>query len=135
MRVWRCVHERFIQDAWTGEGARQFGGRWNAPGRRMVYASEHAALAVLEVMVGGVAATDLAAWRLVSTEVPGAVPALGGDGEGWERGAVFLDSGALAAAVPSVVVPSMNVLLNPKSEAWGNVEFGEAVGLDPRLWM
>lgn len=134
MRVWRCVHERFVREAWTGEGARQYGGRWNPPGRRMVYASEHAALAVLEVMVGGVAATDLAAWRLVSAEVPGAVPVLEGDGDGRERGTAFLDAGTLAVAVPSVVVPGVNVLLNPEAGEWGDVEFREDVGLDPRLW-
>jgi RES domain-containing protein len=34
-----------------GEGARRFGGRWNSPGRPVVYLAEHPALATLEVRV------------------------------------------------------------------------------------
>lgn len=135
MRVWRCVHERFIRDAWSGEGARRFGGRWNPPGRRMVYASEHAALAVLEVMVGGVAATDLKAWRLVSATLPGKVPLLASEGGEQERGAAFLDSGGLAVAVSSVVVPGTNILLNPDAQDWHRLAFYDEAPLDPRLWM
>lgn len=35
----------------SGEGARLHGGRWNSPGRVVVYLSEEAALPVLEVLV------------------------------------------------------------------------------------
>ena len=35
----------------TGHGARVFGGRWNSPGRPVVYLAEHPALAALEVRV------------------------------------------------------------------------------------
>ena len=35
----------------SGEGARRHGGRWNSPGRAVVYLSEDAALPVLEVLV------------------------------------------------------------------------------------
>lgn len=35
----------------SGEGARIFGGRWNSPGRPVVYLAEHPALAALELRV------------------------------------------------------------------------------------
>lgn len=35
----------------SGEGARRHGGRWNSPGRPVVYLSEEAALPLLEVLV------------------------------------------------------------------------------------
>jgi len=33
----------------SGEGARRLGGRWNSPGRPLIYLAEHPALAALEV--------------------------------------------------------------------------------------
>ncbi len=102
----------------------------------MVYASEHAALAVLEVMAGGVLPLDLERWRLVSAEIPDDVPELTGkrnEGSG-RRGSAFLDSGALAATVPSVVVPGRNVLLNPAADDWGEVRKEGVVKFDPRMW-
>jgi RES domain-containing protein len=49
MRVWRIARERY--DPLSGEGARLYGGRWNSPGRPVVYTAGHAALAVLEALV------------------------------------------------------------------------------------
>ena len=42
-----ACREQFVD--LNGEGARLYGGRWNSPGRPMVYAAESAALALLEV--------------------------------------------------------------------------------------
>ncbi len=39
------------RDAFSGEGARRFGGRWNSPGVAVVYLSEHQSLAALEIFV------------------------------------------------------------------------------------
>ena len=47
--VWRICRRPFAD--LSGEGARLNGGRWNAPGRPLIYAAETAALAVLEVRV------------------------------------------------------------------------------------
>ncbi len=46
---WRLCRAPFA--ALDGEGARCFGGRWNRPGRPVVYFADHPALAVLEVIV------------------------------------------------------------------------------------
>jgi len=47
MIAWRlCRRPHATLD---GEGARRFGGRWNSPGRPVVYLADHPALAALEV--------------------------------------------------------------------------------------
>lgn len=49
--VWRITNNRFTQSAFSGDGARRFGGRWNTPGIPLIYASESKSLAVLEILV------------------------------------------------------------------------------------
>ncbi|MCF6312867.1 MAG: RES family NAD+ phosphorylase [Verrucomicrobiales bacterium] len=48
---YRIVSPRWADDALSGEGARKFGGRWNSPGRAMVYLGGSRALAALEMLV------------------------------------------------------------------------------------
>lgn len=49
--AWRIVKARYIAGAFDGEGARVEGGRWNSPGTPVVYTSQSAALAALEMLV------------------------------------------------------------------------------------
>jgi len=49
--AWRIIKQKHAKTAFTGEGARLFGGHWNSPGRRMVYTSESRALALAEILV------------------------------------------------------------------------------------
>jgi RES domain-containing protein len=48
---WRIVPARRAQTAFTGEGPWRYGARWNSPGVRVVYLSEHQSTAALEVFV------------------------------------------------------------------------------------
>lgn len=135
MRVWRVVHRRFLDEAWTGRGANIYGGRWNHPGVNVVYTSEQPALAVLEVLAGGIKPQDLADYALLSAEVPDdAIVDMHGDGPERDRGAAWLKTGTLACRVPSAVVPGTNVLLNPASKDWSKVKILSEAPIDPRLW-
>jgi RES domain-containing protein len=49
--AWRIVKARHVSEAFDGEGARVEGGRWNSPGTPVVYTSQSAALAALEMLV------------------------------------------------------------------------------------
>lgn len=49
MLAWRLCRKPYAD--LKGEGARLYGGRWNSPGRPLVYAASTAALAVLEIRV------------------------------------------------------------------------------------
>ena len=51
IRAWRPIKAEHADDAFTGEGARRGGGRWNSKGVRLVYTSGSLSLATLEVMV------------------------------------------------------------------------------------
>ena len=49
--AWRIVRASREKTAFTGEGPWRYGGRWNSPGIRVVYVSEHQSTAALEVFV------------------------------------------------------------------------------------
>lgn len=51
LTAWRITPAASSANAFNGEGARLYGGRWNSPGRAAVYASGSRALAALEVLV------------------------------------------------------------------------------------
>lgn len=50
LTAWRLTEAIYQADAFGGEGARAFGGRWSSPGYWIVHTSEHASLAILEVL-------------------------------------------------------------------------------------
>lgn len=51
MNLWRIIDRALVREAFSGQGASEYGGRWNSPGTRVVYCSEHPALAALEKLV------------------------------------------------------------------------------------
>lgn len=51
IRAWRIVKTRFAAEAFSGEGARLYGGRWNSHATPVVYAAGSQSLATLELLV------------------------------------------------------------------------------------
>ena len=49
--AWRIVRAVRANSAFTGEGARVYGGRWNSRGTGVIYVSQHESLAALELLV------------------------------------------------------------------------------------
>jgi len=108
MRAWRICRDAYAD--LTGEGARLWGGRWNSPGRPLVYAADSAALAVLEVRVHLDLSFDLlpADYVLLTLDLGTAsietVPSLPPDTAAF--GDAWLAAGRTAVLqVPSVIVP------------------------------
>jgi RES domain-containing protein len=117
MIAWRISRAPFAD--LSGTGARLYGGRWNSPGRALIYAAETAALAVLEVRVHLDLAPDLLPDDYVLTGI--ACDGLGVEtldslppdplsfGDQW-----LAEVRTPILRVPSFIVPeSFNLLLNP----------------------
>lgn len=134
MRGFRIVSPRYAATALSGEGARIYGGRWNEPGWRCVYAAESRALAVLELLVHLTGRSRGLAYRLLTLEIPdGSVSRLESLPEGWNGtppgslsqrlGTEWLRRGKTAALrVPSVLIPEeSNLLLNPETEDFSKI--------------
>ena len=149
MRVWRLSKPRHVATAFSGEGAKQDGGRWNHAGVPVVYASESAALATLELLVRLQDVRLLGHYVLLPADVPDdAFRDLdaGALDPRWRRyphtdvtkdaGDAWVRAGdSLALRVPSVVVPGSNVLLNPAHPRFAEVKAREplADAFDARL--
>jgi RES domain-containing protein len=127
----------------SGEGARLWGGRWNSPGRPVVYLSDHPALAVLEVRVHLDLPLELLPddYVLARVRLPDEAPSVIGDpqpdprstGDAWLRAA---DTATLQ--VPSVLVPfAYNVLLNPRHKRAAEAAIADTATFrfDRRLWV
>lgn len=141
MLVWRLA--RAAHSILDGEGARMFGGRWNSPGRPMVYCAGTAALAVLEVRVHLDLPLDLlpSDYRLFgidtgTAEIEDAPPDSIANPRNY--GDAWLASGRTALLrITSVIVPEeSNVLINPLHPQAQQIQvFSErAFGFDPRLF-
>jgi RES domain-containing protein len=51
LSAWRIVKAKHAAQAFSGEGAKRHGGRWNSPGVAVIYASGSAPLAMLEMLI------------------------------------------------------------------------------------
>lgn len=137
--VWRLVTARFAQAAFTGEGARLFGGRWNRKGVPIVYTAGSQSLAMLEmlvqdeplraryVMIPAILPDTLNIEHITPEQLPAnwrdvaARQELQALGTSWAK---RLSSAVLA--VPSAVIPSeTNFLLNPLHPDFAKVETGQ----------
>jgi RES domain-containing protein len=129
MRLWRICRAIHAADAFSGEGARLFGGRWNSQGVRVVYTSPSLALAAVEtfihlepnlrpddlVSIEAVLPSDVSIERLDLDSLPRKWHALEYDslrklGDAW-----ILGGKTVALHVPSAAIRGeWNVLLNPE---------------------
>ena len=148
--AWRIFKKKYQGSAFSGEGARRFGGRWNSKGVAVIYTSETVSLAVLEILVHLETTRLLDAYLLSSVTFDGslvkAVPVaklpgnwrkepapitLQAIGDNWVANAT-----SAILRVPSVIVPTeSNYLLNPthanfRSCVWRKPQ---PFKLDPRL--
>jgi RES domain-containing protein len=144
------VQSKYSGDAFTGEGARRYGGRWNHKGVPMVYTSGSVSLAALEMLVhieeyklleryvcillefddslcAKIGLSKLPSdWR--SVPAPYSTKEIGSE---WIR-----QMSSVVLIVPSVVVPvEYNFLINPFHPDFNKVSIGkpQSFHFDPRL--
>lgn len=139
LTVWRLVTARFADSAFSGEGARLYGGRWNRKGVPMVYAAATQSLAMLEMLVQDeplraryvvIPATlpkGLKIERIAPDQLPAdwrdlsARESLQAIGSDWVK-----RQSSTVLAVPSAVIPTeSNYLLNPQHPSFARIEIGK----------
>jgi RES domain-containing protein len=149
--AWRIVKRKFRKAAFTGEGARRYGGRWNSKGVAVVYVAQSQSLAALE-MLAHLDSADLLRYyvaipvsfdsKLVHDVDLASLP------KNWKAypasrnvraiGDRWVSSGKSAVLrVPSVIVPSeSNFLLNPSHPDYTKILIGKPLRFrfDPRLF-
>ena len=154
MNAWRLVRKRRLPEAFTGEGARLGGGRWNHVGTPVVYVSETLSLAALELFIHFTRKDIKLSKSLlaVPVEIPDglkvievSVKSLSSD---WrvsppsnstkDIGTEWAQKGpSPVLRVPSAVIPDeYNLLLNPKHSDFVKIMIGkpQPFRLDERLW-
>ena len=150
--LWRITKQKHASIAFTGEGPKRFGARWNHRGTPVVYASDSLALAALELFVHlGRQGLHIrfVYFRIqipddvtISSIDPKSLPA------DWRKkppptstkdiGTRWANSDESAVlTVPSAVVPvGANYLINPMHPQFTRIEISspEPFTLDPRMW-
>ncbi len=133
---YRILKRRFVSAAFSGEGARRYGGRWNSAGVAVVYTSSSISLAILEWRA------HLTQWPAPASVIiriefdaslvwsPAKLPT------NWKRwpcpkttaavGDTWVRSGRSAVLkLPSAVVPAeFNYVLNPAHAEFGKIRLG-----------
>ena len=149
--AWRIVKARHAANAFDGEGARVDGGRWNSPGTPLVYTSESAALAALELLVHLGRGSILGAYVLIACTFEEALvehldprrlprnwrsypapPELQLLGDEWVRSG----TSAVLQVTSAVIASDSNYLLNPRHRDFQNIRIlrPQTFELDPRLF-
>jgi RES domain-containing protein len=150
LSAWRITKQKHAKSAFSGEGARVYGGRWNSPGTPVIYTAQSQALAVLGVLVHLDSPELLKRYSLFEIEMdlfcveeldltnlprnwkanpaPAIVQGIGDDWVGSRRSVVL--------RVPSVLVPAESTfLLNSEHPDFSKLRIGKAVPFpfDPRF--
>ncbi|MCS3610073.1 RES family NAD+ phosphorylase [Salinibacter ruber] len=148
--AWRIPSEKYGDTAFSGKGAKEYGGRFNSVGTPVVYTSESISLATPERLAKAGACRRLSG-RVVlpaafdekrvtvyeKEDLPEGLGARPYGPAGQQVGDQWGESEASAVfRVPSVVVPAEhNYLINPRHPEFEELEIGapRPLALDPRL--
>ena len=152
MRItaWRITRKKYIKEAFSGEGAKLFGGRWNPVGYPMVYTAQNLSLGILELIVhldddGDISSFvtipvvfDSALVRILAkSQMPKNWNSLPISGQSQMVGKKWIEKKqSLVLQVPSSVVPSeSNFLINPLHPELSQLEIGSAqpLHIDQRI--
>ncbi len=140
-RVWRLIKERHASSAFSGEGARIHGGRWNHEGTSAVYTSESLSLAVLETVIHLDEDERDVPFVYFIAEIPKKVPVkvvtVKELPNNWREeppsyniksiGTDIFKAGAYAVIkIPSIIVPeNMNYIINPLHKDYKKIKISD----------
>lgn len=139
LSVWRISTSAFARYAFSGEGARLYGGLWNPKGVAMVYTAASRSLAMLEMLVQDQPLR--AHYVFIEARIPGALGIdrvrmvelppdwreIGARGKLQAIGAEWARRRRTPVlAVPSAIVPAeSNYLLNPAHPDFKRIKIGK----------
>jgi RES domain-containing protein len=138
--AWRICKRSLLRSAFSGQGAFLYGGRWNSPGVRMIYAAGSQSLAALEILVHTDDPNDLINLRFVAVPVEieealidgppklpkdwaicPAPPSAARMGDLW-----VAQAGSCVLRVPSAVIRAeWNYLINPAHPNFSRLRIGK----------
>lgn len=156
IEAYRISKEPNPAKAFSGQGAKDWGGRWNSRGVAVVYTAAHRSLSILEILVhvkGGAGTGRVAIsapFYIYSVSFDAALleeSPISSLPEGWNSEPPTAASQSLGdawvsaakspvLAVPSVIVPEeRNYVLNPSHPRFPEIQIGSQVvcAIDPRL--
>ena len=147
LTVWRLVTARFAKSAFSGEGARLYGGRWNQKGVAVVYAAGTQSLAMLEtlvqdeplraryVMIGARIPQGLRIDRIDARDLPVDWRHVSARGKLQTIGTQWANARSAAIlAVPSAIIPAeTNYLLNPLHNDFRRIRIGRPMKFETDL--
>jgi RES domain-containing protein len=148
--AWRIANKKHAATAFSGDGAKTYGGRWNPPGYAAIYAAQSISLAILEMLVHLDEDQDIQAYVIAPVEFDDTqITSLSEDNlpKSWASlpigeetqliGKVWLESmQSLVLKVPSCLVPQeSNFIINPRHPAFPSLNIGQPqpLQIDPRL--
>lgn len=151
IQVWRITDNKYVNNAFSGTGARLWGGRFNSPGTLAVYTSGSLSLALLEILVQTNDRAYLQKKIVFRADIPGELiytPSPSQLPEQWNNIPVTKTSQFYGdqwinekihpvLRVPSVVVPQeFNYVIDPQHELFRQIEISNAqpLPLDSRFF-
>jgi RES domain-containing protein len=154
IKAWRIVRKKRLAEAFSGEGARLGGGRWNHVGIPVVYVSATLSLAALELFIHFTRKDIKMSKSLLAipVEIPDALRVMDvlvkDLKPGWDSspppdftkdlGAEWVEKGISAILrVPSALIPEeQNLVINPKHKDFSMIVMRDPrpFALDDRVW-
>lgn len=140
--AWRITKEKHAKAAFTGEGARLAGGRYNSTGKLLIYAAQSRSLAMLEMLIHLESAELLKKYVFFEIAIDdsfildadpsclagklesnASLENLRAIGDGWA-----FDGASAVLRMPSMLVPGEeNFLLNPRHPDFRKLQIGRAL--------
>jgi RES domain-containing protein len=148
--AWRITNKRHANDAFSGGGAKLYGGRWNPPGYPAVYTADSLSLAILELIVhldedgdlqdfvaGPVIFEDACVTAIPESKLPENWSCLPISDQTQHIGKTWIEERQfLVLKVPSSVVHNdYNFVINPLHPAFPTLQIGnfQPLQIDPRI--
>ena len=143
----RIVNHRYVDTALNGEGASQYGGRWNSEGTKIVYTASTISLATLELMTHVHNKTILnKLYKIIKLQFNEELVTVLDESEltsNWSSDVItesskrigdewIREGKSLVLKVPSIVTKSeYNYLINPDHISFTKIQISEAFDFNP----